>query len=247
MNTMRAFLFFLATVSALAGRTQTTFHNAVRIEYEKVSYVKQRMKEMEGDWYEMIKDRIPEKTVSYYEFIGDTTRSLFRLTKEATVANNMWFEDMGGKNTVYNNYATGRTVTQKPVAEETFLVEDSLTPIRWKLTNDTRTIAGFDCRKAIGFVDDTLAIFAFYTEEILVNGGPESVHGLPGMILGMGVPRLHATWFATKVETNGVPMATVQPATKGKKTTRSEMMVALDKVLKNWGQYGSAFRLNFVL
>jgi GLPGLI family protein len=224
-----------------------TFHSTIRVEFERTVYVRQQYKELADDWFEMIKDRVPEKVVSYYEFIGDTTKSLYRLTKEAVIPQNMWYEAMGEKNIVYNNYTTGQTITQKPVAEETFLINDSLTKIRWKITNDTRTIAGYDCRKAIGFIDDTLAVFAFYTDEILVSGGPESIHGLPGMVLGLGVPRLHASWFATSVETNGVPINNIAPATKGKKVTRNGMMAALDNVLKNWGKYGSAMRLNYVL
>ena len=231
---------------ALASEAQT-FQPQVKIEFEKVVYVRQHYKEMFSEWYEEFKNMIPEKVTNQYEFVGDTTQSLFRESKEAVLPPNTWYEEVANKNVVYNNYASFKTITQKPVAEETFLVEDSLLKIRWKFTNDIRTIAGYDCRKAIGFVDDTLAIFAFYTDEILVRGGPESVHGLPGMILGMGVPRLHTTWFATKVEVNGVNTALVKPGTKGKKVTRTQLMTQLDAVLKNWGKYGSAMRLNFLL
>lgn len=226
---------------------QTTFHPQVRIQYEKVIYVRQQYKELFSEWFESFKNMIPEKVTNQYEFLGDTMQSLFRETKEAVLPPNTWYEEVAHNNIVYNHYPTLRTISQKPVAEETFLVEDSLLKIRWKLTADVRNIAGYDCRKAIGFVDDTLAIFAFYTDELLVRGGPESVHGLPGMILGMGVPRLHATWFATKVEVNDLSLATVKPATKGKKVTRSQMMTQLDAVLKNWGKYGSSMRLNFLL
>lgn len=244
---MKKILVLLAAFFSAKAFAQTTFHPQVRIEYEKVVYVRQQYKELFSDWFEEFKNAIPEKAVNTYEFLGDTTQSLFHEFKEAVLPPNTWYEQVADKNVVYNNYATGRTVTQKPVAEETFLVDDSLMKIRWKLTADTRTIAGYDCRKAVGFVDDTLAIFAFYTDELLVQGGPESIHGLPGMILGMGVPRLHATWFATKVEVNGVNTTTVKPAVKGKKVTRSQMMGQLDAVMKNWGKYGSAMRLNFLL
>lgn len=158
-----------------------------------------------------------------------------------------WYQPIADKNIVYNDYRKGTTITQKPVFEETFLIEDSLLNIRWKLTADTRTIAGFDCRKAIGFIDDTLAVFAFYTDEILVNGGPEGIHGLPGMILGVGIPRLHTTWFATRVEVNGVSTNNLTPATKGKKVDRKKMIAALDDVLKNWGKHGRNMILNFVI
>ncbi|RYF79132.1 MAG: GLPGLI family protein, partial [Chitinophagaceae bacterium] len=189
---MKRILFFFSVIAAAVAQGQATFHPQVRIEFEKVVYVRQQYKELFPDWFEEFKNMIPEKVVNQYEFLGDTTQSLFREIKEAVLPANSWYEEVGNKNVVYNNYPAQRTITQKPIAEETFLVEDSLMKIQWKLTNDTRTIAGYDCRKAVGFVDDTLAIFAFYTDELLVQGGPESVHGLPGMILGVGVPRLHA-------------------------------------------------------
>lgn len=202
---------------SLCSSAQETFHNAVKIEFEKTVYVKQQYKDLHPDWYEQFKSQFPEKMVNYYEFIGDTTRSLFKESKETPVNPRSWYQPVADKNIVYNDFKTARTITQKPVFEETFLVEDSLLNIRWKLTADTRTIAGYDCRKAIGFIDDTIAVFAFYTDELLVNGGPEGIHGLPGMILGVGVPRLHTTWFATKVEVNEVNMNTLKPASKGKK------------------------------
>ena len=81
----------------------------------------------------------------------------------------------------------------------------------------------------------------------MITGGPESINGLPGMILGMGIPRLHSTWFATKVEVNGVNMNAVNPATKGKKTTQKAMVESLDKVLKNWGAEGKKLVLIYMI
>lgn len=244
---MKTFLFILACFFAFDSEAQQVFHNAVKIEFEKVVYVRQQFKELSPEWYETFKNQMPEQSVNYYEFTGDTTKSIFKETKEAPVNPRSWYQPIADKNVVYNDYRTGKTITQKPVFEETFLMEDSLLNIRWKLTADTRTIAGYDCRKAIGFIDDTLAVFAFYTDEILVNGGPEGIHGLPGMILGVGVPRLHATWFATKVEVNGVSASNLAPATKGKKVDRKKMIAGLDDVLKNWGKYGRNMILNFVI
>jgi len=119
--------------------------------------------------------------------------------------------------------------------------------IKWKLTSDVRTIAGYDCRKAVGILNDTIAIFAFYSDELLINGGPEGIQGLPGMILGMGIPRLHSTWFATKVEVFEVKMNKVVPSTKGKKSTRNSMLQALDKIAKDWGAYGSKLLINYII
>ena len=159
----------------------------------------------------------------------------------------MWYRPVGDKNIVYTDYRRGISISQKPVFEETFLVEDSLAKIKWKITSDVRNIAGYDCRKAVGILNDSIAIFAFYSDELLINGGPEGIHGLPGMILGVGIPRLHATWFATKVEVFDIKMNKVTPATKGKKVTRIGLMNALSPIAKDWGTYGSKLLVNFVI
>jgi GLPGLI family protein len=150
---------------------------------------------------------------------------------------------MGAKNIVYTDFQKSSTISQKPVFEETFLLQDSLLKIKWKITPDTRNIAGFLCRKAVGILFDTVAVFAFYSEELMIPGGPEGIHGLPGMILGMGIPRLHATWFATKVQVVDVPVAQIHPETKGKKVNRKGMLDEIDKAMKNWDAWGKKLLL----
>ena len=243
----RSIIFCMFLLSAFCVKAQSPFRSTVKIEFEKTVYVKQLIKAIEPEWYEMVKDRMQESMVSYFDFVGDTVQSIYKPGREVAYDPRAPFQGIADKNVVYNNYQSHTTVTQKPVFEETFLVEDSLLNIRWKLTSDTRTIAGFDCRKAIGFIDDTVAVFAFYTDEILIKAGPESANGLPGMILGLGVPRIHTTWFATKVEVNGINLSSVKPAAKGKKVNRQTMIGSLDKVLKQWGSYGKNLVMNFVI
>lgn len=235
---------FLLLVSVIYAQQ---FHGSVKIEFEKTVYVRQLYKAMEPEWYERIKDRIPQTSITYYDFIGDTTKSLYKPGRETQYDPRSFYQGIADKNVVYNDYASQTTITQKPVFEETFLVQDSMVKIKWKITADTRTIAGFECRKAIGTIDDTITVFAFYTDEILINAGPESANGLPGMILGLGMPRIHTTWFATKVEIADVNTSKIAPATKGKKVNRQVMIQSLDKVLKNWGNYGKNLIWNFVI
>ena len=236
------FSFFTKSVCS-----QTLFHNAVKIEFEKTVYVRQLYKEAIPRWYETIKARIPETTTTYFDFIGDTTKSVFKPGREVEKDPRMINEFSADKNFVYTDYKAGRIIAQKPVYEETFLIEDSLAKIKWKLTNDTRIIAGYECRKAVGILNDSVGIFAFYTDELLVTGGPESITGLPGMILGMGIPRIHATWFATKVEVTNINMNVVIPATKGKKVTTKAMAESLQKVFKNWGEEGKKLLLIYAI
>lgn len=243
------------TIAAIAAlittgvNSQARFFSTIKVEYEKTTSVRQLQKDLsEGNsWFEQNKERYPVSVLSYYEFIGDTSRSIFRPGKETPADPRMWWRPVGDKNVVYNDYKTGTTTTQKPVFEETFLMQDSMLRIKWKITSDLRTIAGYDCRKAIGIINDSIAVFAFYTDELLINGGPEGLHGLPGMILGVGIPRLHATWFATKVEVFDVNLKPVTAPTKGRKVTRNEMMTRLGKLAEEWGTYGSKMLINFII
>ncbi|MES1214986.1 MAG: GLPGLI family protein [Bacteroidota bacterium] len=240
---MKKYLFLLllsVTTSAIIAQTQ--FFSTVKIEYEKTVAVQQLYKEIAKDWYDRIKDRLQQTSTSYFEFTGDSSRSLYKQTKEAVYDSRSFFQPFADKNVVYNDYTKGTTISQKPIFEETFLMEDSLLNIKWKITNDTRNIAGFECRKAVGILFDTVAVFAFYTDELMVNGGPEGIHGLPGMILGMAVPRLHTTWFATKVQVMDVNTRALAPATKGKKVNRDAMFKSMDRVLKEW-EYGKKMML----
>jgi GLPGLI family protein len=246
---MKRFTFLMITAFFLQGmvHAQTQFFHTIKVEFEKTIYVRQMYKELEPEWYERIKDRLPQTAISYYDFIGDTTKSIYKPGREGIVDTRSFYQPIADKNIVFSDFRAGKLIAQKPVFEETFLVEDSLAKIKWKITSDTREIAGFECRKAIGILNDSIGVFAFYTDQLLISGGPESIHGLPGMILGMGIPRLHITWFATKVEVNGVNLNSVVPATKGKKVTSKTMIESLDKVMKRWGDYGRKLVLNFVI
>ncbi len=230
-------------------QSQARFFSAIKVEYEKTTAVRQLMKDLQegNSWYEQNKDRYPVSVLSYYDFVGDSTRSLYKPGKDIPLDPRLWWRPSGDKNVVYNDYSKGTTISQKPVFEETFLLEDSLLKIKWKITSDVRNIAGYDCRKAVGVLSDSIAVFAFYTDELMISGGPEGINGLPGMILGMGIPRLHCTWFATKVEVFDVNMSKVTPATKGKKTTRAALEKTLKKLAEEWGTYGSKTLINFII
>lgn len=244
----RFYITLVATLLFTGIKAQQIFLDRVSIDFVKTVSVWPLMKEIEPEWFERIKDRVPKETLSYFNFTSDGSKSLYKRVKAPETPRGSFWEPFADQNIIYNDYETGTTISQKPVFEETFLVQDSLAKIQWKITPDTRVIAGFECRKAIGILYDTVAVFAFYTDEIRVNGGPESINGLPGMILGIGIPRLHTTWFATRVQAlNTVNPKDLAPATKGKKTNQKELLTLLDKALSQGEAWGKKMILAFVI
>jgi GLPGLI family protein len=88
---------------------------------------------------------------------------------------------------------------------------------------------------------DSIYVVAFYTDEILAEGGPESFTGLPGMILGISLPHEHVSWFATKVEAVNVTEAQVTPPVKGKKVNNTVLLESIKPSLKDWGKSGRQY------
>jgi len=139
------------------------------------------------------------------------------------------------KNTIATDYNTNTSISQKAVYEDTYLVKDSLRKINWKITDETREIAGYECRRANAIIMDSIYVVAYYSNQIAVSGGPESFNGLPGMILGLALPHQNITWFATKVTEITVPEKDLIPPTKGKPINNKGLTDKITSALKNYG------------
>jgi len=150
-------------------------------------------------------------------------------------------------NIVYTDLSVNSQISQKKVFEETFLVKDTTRKIKWKITDETREIAGYSCRRANAIILDSIYVVAFYTTEIPISGGPENFSGLPGMILGVALPHENITWFATKVTDTSLPPNAVVPPKKGKPVDNAAYRATLLKATKDWGQWGQTYIKGFLM
>src|SRR5687767_761571 len=114
---MKKLFLAITVLSATIVNAQTQFFGKVKIDFEKTMNVPAYYKELDPQWYEMIKDRLPKTVVSYHEFIGDSTRSVYRPGKEVPMDPKFWFRPVADKNVVFNDYINKKTVAQKPVYE----------------------------------------------------------------------------------------------------------------------------------
>ncbi|MGZ4000948.1 MAG: GLPGLI family protein, partial [Mucilaginibacter sp.] len=165
-------------------------------------------------------------------------------------SNNGFFGDSpltGQTNTIFTDLAGNIETAQKKVFEETYLVTDTARKISWKITDETREIAGYTCRRANAIIMDSIYVVAFYTTQIPVSGGPESFTGLPGMILGVALPHENLSWFATKVTDTSVPPNTVVPPKKGKPMDHKKFVQTVHGFTKDWGTWGQSYVKGFML
>lgn len=150
-------------------------------------------------------------------------------------------------NTIFTDLNTGQQITRKKVYDEDFLVRDSVRRIRWKLTSETREIAGYSCTRANAVVMDSVYVVAFFTEQIPVSGGPESFSGLPGMILGVALPHEGITWYAKSVIDQPVEGKSVAAPNRGKVTDRKGLNLTLKDALKDRGANAGPLLKAFIL
>jgi len=171
-----------------------------------------------------------------WDLYFDRTRSIYKAQKRDDNDDDvMYFMSPGeSTNQLYADYTNKTRVLKKNLMGDDYLLKDTIPKINWKIMHDIRIISGFECRKAIGRINDTVYVVAFYTDEILLRGGPEGFSGLPGMILGLAIPRLNTSWFATKVEAFTNFNNEIQPPTKGK---RAETDRELKKLMELFTRY----------
>ena len=201
----------------------------------------------DGTWAEMFKDKIPKLSTSYYQLTFDGDKSIYLFNRKDEKTKSPWNNNGDEDNIWYNDYSSEKFIQQKNIFGETYILADSLKRIDWKITNENRMIAGFNCRKAVGVLFDSVYVFAFYTDEITVSGGPMSLHGLPGMILGITIPRMFSSWVATKIEINGVNYSKIAAPLKGKKKKPVELETNIIEATKDWGKYGQQAVWNMYL
>lgn len=229
-------LCFFSTASA-----QVKFISSGRIEFEKrVNQFSFYDKEDdEAPWVIEMKKTFPKMVNEVYYLDFNEQKSVYKLGKENTDVKYMWGRKPSETDVTVQDVQNNQILVQRDIFEQTYLVKDSLRSYDWKISNETRTIAGFECRKAVTKICDSVYIVAFYTDEITVSSGPESFGGLPGMILGLAVPRLQITWFATKVELKEPSETILNPKQKGKTVTWQAYEKDLNRAMKDWGKYGA--------
>jgi len=244
---MKILLYIIAlvlTYSALQAQQQ--FITQGKIEYERKTNQHAFMED--GNiWDDMAKNNLPKFVTFYYDLTFKGDRTLFKTGREPETKQAKFWGIFDSENTILTELDSCTTITQRNIWDDNYLITDSLRKVEWKITPEIRKIAGFDCRKAVGKVMDSIVVIAFYTDEILTNGGPESFNGLPGMILGLALPRLHTTWYATKLSLVEVTDKDLVAPKKGKKMTGAVYSAEVKNILKRWGDEAVKRTYQFLL
>ncbi len=213
------------------------FISSGSIEFEVVANNHKMMGEEENIFTEMWKDKMPKLSTSYYTYTFADNKGIYKFDRKDPKGKLPWDNGAEENNTWFNDYTANTFTDYKWVVDNNYLLSGELMKIDWKLSpTENRVIAGFNCRKATGVIFDSVYVFAFYTEEIMVSGGPMNLHGLPGMILGVTIPRMYSSWVATKLQVNNIDTKKVIAPQKGKKKDPSDLKKSIEGAMQGWSR-----------
>ncbi len=229
MKNIKIVIFVFITFSFVA---QAQIKSARIVFHRKTNLYKKFKNDNPKDW---IKEADKNKLDSF-ELVFNDSLSVFKPIESDLREQMSWATS---KNSVYQNFNSNERFTVKSIWGEQINLKDSLFKRTWKITNGTRNICGYNCRKAIWIMPDSSKIYAWYCNEIETSTGPESFYGLPGAILGVATEDGGVIYFAKRVEVMQVKAEELlAPKTKQKIYESGELRKKLEKEYgkEPWGK-----------
>lgn len=117
---------------------------------------------------------------------------------------------------VYKDVANKVYLRSSNLAGKGFLVKDKLVDYQWKLSEETKTVGNYVCKKATAVYNDK-EITAWYAPSIPINDGPDEYYGLPGLIIELTDGSI--TYNALSVQET--PDISIVKPGKGKEITKA--------------------------
>jgi GLPGLI family protein len=202
---------------------------------------------------EEIKAMVPEYRTSKHVLVFSDSESVYKVVPEDETPDPFngggggVFIRVGGADggIIYKNFAASKSVEERELGAKTYIIADSIRGQKWKLTNETKQIMGFNCRKATTTTEmrravmrtisnngtstedtarpapTTQAITAWYADDITCPVGPENYGGLPGVILQIDIDNGLIVFNAIDIKQTANEKEVKEPK-KGKKVTRDE-------------------------
>jgi GLPGLI family protein len=222
-----------------------------------------------------MKSMIPEFRTDKFELIFNENTSLFRSVVDDEAPDPFANAGGGGGGGMRMNFRmpTANTYTdlakqmqyeERAFFEKEFLIIDSLKQYKWKLSEETKTIAKQLCKKATTMITapqirmrvsvtsggnntDTTAntprapketeLVVWYAENIPVSFGPDSYSGLPGVI--MEIDQDNGANVTTAVEVSAkYPKKELVAPSKGDKMNRAQFQESMQKLMQDMQRGG---------
>lgn len=175
--------------------------------------------------------------VSNFELLIDNNESFYnhipKISNEQVEGNmfNISASFSADANPIYIDTQSEIFIEQAEIANQAYLIKDDLPNINWKISKETKEIAGFPVQKAVAFLNDEFntKILAWYSPKLTYKTGPEKFWGLPGLILSLETSITHSNGNQEEMEYVAVKVGKTNKSTKipnqGKKVNFAEYKI----------------------
>jgi GLPGLI family protein len=248
----------LAGTAAFIGLAAIAQSAEGKVTYERVSVFEARFN-MNG-----AEQVMPQTRKDNFELHYANNQSLWRAVEKENEDDGMSHSEggmqirmvvAGANDVLYTNFDTKKKTEKREMFDKTFIIDDSVKMLKWKMTGETKTILNHTCMKATTTqvrqsmrmtmddgkmerkeISDTSLITAWFTTEIPVSAGPAEYQGqLPGLILEMDVNNGRQTYKALDM-TGKAEVASIKEPVGKKHYTAEEFKKERDKMLKEMEQ-----------
>lgn len=255
-------MMLIAAVTAVSytGYAQQTTGKVV---YERVAQMQIRLSG--GPAEESIQNMLPRTRKDEFELQFANGQSIWKQV-EKEMEEPMSFGDgaiqirtasFGSDDVVYYNFEAGKRVDRRELFDKTFIVDDSIRSLKWKMTGETKDILGHKCMKATSSqvskrtqtlmedgkiqkkdVVDTSEVVAWFATDIPVQAGPAEYQGqLPGLILEMDVANGRQVYKAISLSAEA-DVAQIKAPTGKKRYTADEFQKERAKMFEQMEKSG---------
>lgn len=222
--------------SLLRGQSTNRLIESGRIEFERSENVYAILDKLYDNpqdvpmtrYVENYKSSGPKFQTTSFILLFDTQTTVYT-PKDLNQPLNTVLSQYSSNSITHTDLKSRTVLSQKNILGVEYVLQNKVREIKWRLTGETREIAGFKCRRANGLLADSIYVVAFYTDEIITKGGPEAFTGLPGMILGLAIPDEHITWFATSYSSDIEERPLHNTTFKGREINGDE----LEEIIRN--------------
>jgi GLPGLI family protein len=239
-----------------------------KVVYERVSQMQVSFAGMNEEMQRMI----PKSRTDKFELTFGNNQSLWQAAEQENDDDHTFSGDgggmqvriavAGGNDVVYHNFETAKTIERRELMDKTFIVDDSIRSLKWKMTGETKKILDHNCMKATTTrimtrpqmvfqdgkmerkdVTDTTLIIAWIASDIPVSAGPGEFQGqLPGLILEMDVANGRQVYKALSISEKA-DLAIIKEPTGKKHYTRDEFNKERDKMMQEMQMNGGGRRV----
>ena len=146
----------------------------------------------------------------------------------------------GGK--LYKDYKSKKIKVVDQISIHWFAYEESLIPQNWEIMDDTTTIAGYFCQKAVCDYRGR-SYEAWFASEIPISEGPWKFYGLPGLIIKLYDTQRHYEFdleeFKSVNNTIDINVLTTNKIVRSNRTFTLTKVERKKLLSMQWGEQGN--------